>query len=108
MTQRYTISSTSNPGWLLLRRYRNGIFFHSIFDKKEYIEGYASGLEENGWERWTELEEMERMELEVQQAKEHYLKSVDKLREMKFAIEAMQYRWKHEDEMERRMKEGRK
>lgn len=105
MKQHYTIHTTSSNEMLILRRYRNGNLFHSIVNKKEYIEGYARGLEENGWERWTELEEMEQMELEVHQAKEHYLKSVDKLREMKFAIEAMQYRWKYEDEMERRMKE---
>lgn len=48
------------------------------------------------------------MELEVQQAKKHYIESVDKLREMKFTIEAMQCRWKHEDEMESKMKERRK
>lgn len=84
------------------------IYSTASLTKKEYIEGYARGLEENGWERWTELEEMEQMELEVQQAKKHYIKSVDKLREMKFTIEAMQYRWKYEDEIERKMKEGSK
>lgn len=108
MKQHYTIHTGPSANLLILRRYRNGNLFHGISDKKEYIEGYARGLEENGWERWTELEEMEQMELEVQKAKEHYIKSVDKLREMKFTIEAMQYRWKYEDEMERRMKEGRK
>lgn len=53
MKQHYTIHTGPSANLLILRRYRNGNLFHGISDKKEYIEGYARGLEENGWERWT-------------------------------------------------------
>lgn len=108
MKQHYTIHTGPSANLLILRRYRNGNLFHGISDKKEYIEGYARGLEENGWERWTELEEMEQMELEVQKAKEKYTELFYKLREAKIHIEAVKYRWEFEDEIERKMKEGSK